>query len=149
MIKPSTHPGRVLLALLIAPLVGCIFGLWFFTILDGEMVSIPDFIDFLQTGGMVWLYSLPLSVPLGAAVHLALLKLRLWPVTAYTLIGLLLGPVALAVWLSAWGVSISDMDAGMAWLGAITGGITALTFRLLIHKSSESPSFPPAGTRPY
>lgn len=148
MFKPSTHPGRVLLALLIAPFAGCVLGLWVIGIMNGERV-LADVPELLDTALFVWLYSLPLSVPLGGLVHLVLLKLRLWPVTAYTLVGLLLGPLALIVWLFAMGLAFVPIDAGAAWLGATTGGVTALTFRLLVHKTSDSPSSPPAGTRPY
>lgn len=149
MIRPSTHPARVLAALLFAPLVGCICGLLVFTVLNGEPIPASEIPQVLGIGGWVWIYSLPLSLPLGALIHFILVKLRLWPVTAYTLVGLLLGPLALLVWLWALGGSFLEIDAQMAWLGAITGGLTALTFRLLVHRMDDSPSSPPAGTRPY
>jgi len=149
MVKPSTHPVRVFLALLIAPFVGCVLGLWIVSVMNGDDVSFYELPELAKTAMWVWLYSLPLSVPLGGLVHLALLKFRLWPVTAYTLIGLLLGPVALLIWLTVIGTSFIQLNATLAWLGAITGGLTALTFRLLVHRADDSPSSPPAGTRPY
>lgn len=151
MIKPSTHPGRVLAALFIAPLIGCVLGLWFIFLMSGDSMSAQTLSEIFTASAWVWLYSLPLSVILGALVHFTLVKLRLWPVTAYTLVGLLLGPLALMVWLALMGVGVGqmDMDAQGAWLGAITGGTTALIFRMLVHKTSDSPSSPPAGTRPY
>ena len=140
MTRPSTHPGRVTLGLLVGPLGGCIFGLMIF-LMPSEL-SHTNFGQLLWISLWVWFSSLPLSVPLGLVVHFSLLKLRLWPVTAYTLVGLLIGPLALMVWLWIAAGSFFVIDSEMAWLGAVTGGLTALIFRLIVHESAAPTPFP-------
>ena len=147
MHKPTTHPGRVSLALIVAPFIGCAAGLISYLQFTGERIGVSDTLELLAASGWVWFYTLPISFILGGVVHFLLLKLRFWPVTAYALAGLLLGPLALIVWLYAISGEI-EFDNSIALLGAVTGGITALSFRIMVHKTSDTPSTPPAGTRP-
>ena len=154
MTKPSTHPVRVFLALLIAAFVGCAAGIASFPTIIGAVGGV-EFgpvlsIEYFKTVGIIWLWTLPISLTFGALAHWALLRLKLWPVTAYTIFGMLLGPAALIAWNFMMTRGHLDLlDMSLTWLGVITGGVTALTFRLLVHRTADSTSFPPPGTRPY
>ena len=151
MTKPSTNPVRVGVALLLAAFIGCAAGLCSLPILVGAIAKPESFDTFLKTLFLIWGTTLPVSLIFGAFAHWALLRLKLWPVTAYTITGILLGPVSILVWDIAMSRSLHFkwLPPELIWLGVITGGVTALTFRLLVNNSNETPSFPPAGTRPY
>ena len=151
MIKPSTHPGRVILALLASSFVGCIAGILSIPYFVSETVSPPSIGSFIEMLLVIWVVTLPVSLVFGALAHWALLRLKFWPVTAYTITGMALGPIAIIVWdfATSRSFSLQWLPPELTWLGVITGGVTALTFRILVHKTSDSASFPPAGTRPY
>jgi len=152
MIKPSIHPVRVILALLAAAFAGCAAGITAAPAIIGDVGSVNFDLEYFKALGVIWLYTLPVSLIFGALTHWALLRLKLWPVTAYTFAGMLLGPIALMVWngVMTMGRGLLTLpDNELIWIGVITGGATALTFRLLVHRLSDAPSSPPAGTRPY
>lgn len=151
MIKPSTHPGRVFVALIASAFLGCFVGLFALPYFAGETVRPPGFGAFVEVLLLAWMLTLPVSLVFGALTHWGLIKLKLWPVTAYTIAGMALGPLALIVWdmMLSRSLEFNWLAQDLTWLGVIVGGATALSFRLMVHKSSDSPSFPPAGTRPY
>ena len=144
MTKPSTHPGRVILALIASTIVGCTAGVMALPMLGEAAIRPPNFAAYAEILFFVWVITLPVSLIFGALTHWALLRLRLWPVTAYTIAGMALGPVALIVWATATSrpLEIAWLPPELTWLGVITGGTTALAFRLLVHKSSASTPFP-------
>ena len=151
MKKPSTHPGRVFLALLAASFLGCTAGVFALPMLGGNAMQPPDIGAFIEFLFVVWIVTLPISIPFGAATHWVLVRLKFWPVTAYTIAGMLLGPVSLIVWDMVMNrhIRVDWLAPELAWLGVIVGGSTALAFRLLVHKTSDTDPFPPEGTRPY
>ena len=144
MTKPSTHPGRVIVALIISTMIGCAAGLICLPMLGESMVRPPDTAAFIELLIFVWIATLPVSIIFGALAHWALLRLKFWPVTAYTIAGMFLGPVAIIVWDISTSTSfqLRWLPPELTWLGVIVGGTTALAFRIMVHKSTDSASFP-------
>jgi len=150
MNAPAPNKVQLGIALILAPLFGCIFGLGAF-VANGSGADPLGYIGGVAyLGGMIWLWSLPLSIPLGLAVHLALKKLNYQTHFAYTAAGLALGFPALWLFLTVLsGGDLAELDTNL-WLGGITGAATALVFRLMIGLAGPAtPSSPGPQTPPY
>jgi len=150
MLAPTPTKIQTAIALIFAPLLGCIIGLFVLLSSDpgsnfGEEVG-----GIIWVAGTVWLWSLPLSIPLGLVVHLALKKIGYQTHFAYTALGLALGFPALWLFLFVLsGGNMSDVTTNL-WLGGITGGATALIFRLIIGLAGPaSPPSPNDESAPY
>lgn len=150
MLPPAPTKIQTAIALIFAPLFGCIFGLGLMFLNDsgGDPLDAMGAVAYM--GGLVWLWSLPLSVPLGLGAHLALKKIGYQTHFAYTALGLALGFPALWLFLMV----LSGGDGGLGnidvWLGGVTGAATALIFRLLIGLAGPAAASSPTDkTTPY